>query len=48
MMLKHVALWIFISTGIAANLLFQDSLSADAQEARELKRSHGPSPALHE
>lgn len=48
MMVKNVALWVFILIGISANLMFQDSLSADAEAIWERKRLHEPSPALQE
>lgn len=46
MTLKDTALWVFILTGITANLIFQDSLSADAEEAREPQQLQQPSSAL--
>ena len=46
MTIKNTALWIFILTGITANLIFQDSLSADAADARELNQAQAPSSGL--
>jgi hypothetical protein len=44
MTIRNTALWVFILAGITANLIFQDSLSADAADARELNQAREQLP----
>jgi len=48
MTIKDTALWAFILAGIAANLIFQDSLAKNAAEAREREQLHGLSQVMGE
>ena len=46
MTIKEIAALIIVFGGIVANLMFQDSLAADAGSDWQLTRLHAPSPTL--
>ncbi len=48
MKIKDAAALLIIFAGIAANLLFQDSLAAEAADSWNLKQLHKPSPGLRD